>query len=93
MSQLPTGLEKPIGEDEDSSSDFVPDDAAESPFDTASLSLRREDVEFALSALPERERRVIELRYGLDGSHARSRRSGARLASRASASARSRTTR
>jgi RNA polymerase primary sigma factor len=30
--------------------------------------LRREDVELALSALPERERRVIELRYGLDGS-------------------------
>ena len=69
MSQLPISLEKPIGEDEDSSlGDFVPDEAAESPFDTASLSLRREDVEFALSALPERERRVLELRYGLDGS-------------------------
>ena len=69
MSQLPISLEKPIGEEEDSSlGDFVPDDAAESPFDTTSLSLRREDVELALSALPERERRVIELRYGLDGS-------------------------
>jgi RNA polymerase primary sigma factor len=69
MSQLPVSLEKPIGEDEDSSlGDFVPDDAAESPFDTASLSLRREDVELALASLPERERRVIELRYGLDGS-------------------------
>jgi RNA polymerase primary sigma factor len=70
MSQLPISLEKPIGEDDDSSlGDFVPDDAAESPFDTTSLSLRREDVELALSALPERERRVIVLRYGLDGSH------------------------
>jgi len=69
MSQLPISLEKPIGEDEDSSlGDFVPDEQAESPFDTASLSLRREDVELALSALPERERLVIELRYGLDGS-------------------------
>ncbi|HEX2505815.1 MAG TPA: sigma-70 family RNA polymerase sigma factor [Gaiellaceae bacterium] len=69
MSQLPISLEKPIGEDEDSSlGDFVPDEQAESPFDTASLSLRREDVEIALSALPDRERRVIELRYGLDGS-------------------------
>jgi RNA polymerase primary sigma factor len=69
MSQLPISLEKPIGEEEDSSlGDFVPDEAAESPFDTASLSLRREDVELALSAPPERERRVIELRYGLDGS-------------------------
>jgi RNA polymerase primary sigma factor len=69
MSQLPVSLEKPIGDEEDSSlGDFVPDEQAESPFDTASLSLRREDVELALSALPERERRVIELRYGLDGS-------------------------
>ena len=69
MSQMPISLEKPIGEEEDSSlGDFVPDEAAESPFDTASLSLRREDVELALSALPDRERRVIELRYGLDGS-------------------------
>jgi RNA polymerase primary sigma factor len=68
MSQMPISLEKPIGEEEDASlGDFVPDELAESPFDTASLSLRREDVEFALSALPERERRVIELRYGLDG--------------------------
>jgi RNA polymerase primary sigma factor len=69
MSQLPISLEKPIGEEEDSSlGDFVPDEQAESPFDTAQLSLRREDVEMALQALPERERRVIELRYGLDGS-------------------------
>ena len=69
MSQMPISLEKPVGEEEDSSlGDFVPDEQAESPFDTASLSLRREDVELALSALPDRERRVIELRYGLDGS-------------------------
>ena len=69
MSQLPISLEKPVGEDEDSSlGDFVPDEQAESPFDTASLSLRREDVELALQALPERERKVIELRFGLDGS-------------------------
>jgi len=69
MSQLPISLEKPVGEEEDSSlADFVPDEQAESPFDTTSLSLRRGDVELALAALPERERRVIELRYGLDGS-------------------------
>jgi len=47
--------------------DFVEDESAESPFDTATLSLRREDVEHALSALPERERQVIELRFGLSG--------------------------
>ena len=68
MAQLPVSLEKPIGEEEESSlGDFVPDEQAESPFDTASLSLRREDVEMALSALPERERKVIELRFGLSG--------------------------
>ena len=68
MSQLPVSLEKPIGEEEESSlGDFVPDDTAESPYDTATLSLRREDIEIALNALPERERQVIEMRYGLTG--------------------------
>jgi RNA polymerase primary sigma factor len=68
MSQLPVSLEKPIGEEEESElGDFVEDESAESPFDTATLSLRREDVEHALSALPERERQVIELRFGLHG--------------------------
>jgi len=63
MAQMPVSLEKPIGEEEDSSlGDFVPDDQAESPFDTASLSLRREDIEAALGSLPERDRKVIELR-------------------------------
>jgi RNA polymerase primary sigma factor len=68
MSQLPVSLEKPIGEEEESElGDFVEDDTAESPFDTASLTLRREDVQRALDSLPERERRVIELRFGLLG--------------------------
>ena len=68
MAQMPVSLEKPIGEEEDSSlGDFVPDDQAESPFDTASLSLRREDIEASLGSLPERDRKVIELRYGLLG--------------------------
>jgi RNA polymerase primary sigma factor len=72
MSQLPVSLEKPIGEEEDSSlGDFVEDEAAESPFDTAQLLLRREDVTNALSALPRREREVIELRYGLLGGEPR----------------------
>jgi RNA polymerase primary sigma factor len=72
MSQLPISLEKPIGEEEDSSlGDFVEDEAAESPFDTAQLLLRREDVSNALNALPRREREVIELRYGLLGGEPR----------------------
>ena len=68
MAQLPVSLEKPIGEEEDSSlGDFVQDETAESPFDTAQLSLRRGDIEQALHALPLRERQVIALRFGLHG--------------------------
>ena len=69
MAQLPVSLEKPIGEEEESElGDFVKDEQAESPFDTASLQLRREDIQKALDSLPERERKVIELRFGLTGS-------------------------
>jgi RNA polymerase primary sigma factor len=94
MSQLPVSLEKPIGEEESELGDFVEDESAESPFDTATLSLRREDVEHALSALPERERQVIELRFGLSGRQPCTLEEvGEPSASRASASARSRTTR
>jgi RNA polymerase primary sigma factor len=68
ISQLPISLEKPIGEDDDSSlGDFVEDHTAESPFESATVIMQREDVWRALSALPERERQVIELRYGLTG--------------------------
>jgi RNA polymerase primary sigma factor len=68
MAQLPVSLEKPIGEEEESElGDFVQDEQAESPFDTASVSLRREDIQRALDSLPDRERQVIELRFGLTG--------------------------
>ena len=72
ISQLPVSLEKPIGEEEDSElGDFVEDDTAESPFELASENWRRENVRRALDALPQREREVIEMRYGLKGSPAR----------------------
>ena len=68
MAQHPVSLEKPIGEEEESElGDFVQDEQAESPYDTAQLSLRREDIEHALASLPERDRKVIELRFGLSG--------------------------
>jgi RNA polymerase primary sigma factor len=68
ISQLPISLEKPIGEDEDSAlGDFVEDESAESPFESATVIMQRENVWRALSALPDRERQVIELRYGLTG--------------------------
>jgi RNA polymerase primary sigma factor len=72
MAQLPVSLEKPIGEEEESElGDFVQDDSAESPFDSASLNLRREDIDKALESLPDRERKVIELRFGLKGEQPR----------------------
>jgi len=68
MAQLPVSLEKPIGEEEESElGDFVQDEQAESPFDSASVNLRREDIDRALDSLPPRERKVIELRFGLKG--------------------------
>ena len=68
MAQLPLSLEKPIGEQEYAKlGDLVEDELAESPFEEAAVSLRRTEIEHALSALSERERRVIELRFGLDG--------------------------
>jgi RNA polymerase primary sigma factor len=72
MAKLPLSLEKPLGEEDDSKlGDLVEDEEAESPFGVASVSLRREDIGRALSLLPERERRVIELRFGLDGGQPR----------------------
>jgi RNA polymerase primary sigma factor len=72
MAQLPVSLEKPIGEEEESElGDFVQDEQAESPFDSASLSLRQQDIRRALDSLPDRERRVIELRFGLTGDRPR----------------------
>src|SRR5216117_21822 len=68
MAQHPVSLEKPIGEEEESElGDFVEDEQAESPFDTAQVQLRREDIDNALASLPERDRKVIELRFGLSG--------------------------
>jgi len=72
MAQFPVSLEKPIGQNEDAKlGDLVEDELAESPFDVASVSLRCDDVEHALAALPERERQVIELRFGLHGGQPR----------------------
>jgi RNA polymerase primary sigma factor len=68
VAQLPVSLEKPVGdEDESELGDFVADDEVAEPFEEASEHLQREGVRKALDALPERERQVIELRYGLSG--------------------------
>ena len=68
VSQMPVSLERPVGDEDDSElGDFVADETTETPFETASDTMQREDVQRALSSLPRREREVLELRYGLDG--------------------------
>jgi RNA polymerase primary sigma factor len=72
MVQQPVSLEKPVGDEDDTAlADFVQDDAAESPFEIASEALRRENVVRVLSALPRREREVLEMRYGITGGRQR----------------------
>jgi RNA polymerase primary sigma factor len=68
VAQQPVSLEKPVGdEDESELGDFVADDAVLEPFEETSEHLQKEGVRKALDALPERERQVLELRYGLSG--------------------------
>jgi RNA polymerase primary sigma factor len=68
VAQMPVSLEKPVGDEEESElGDFVADESVEEPFEAATEHLQREDIQRALDALPERERQVIELRYGLRG--------------------------
>ena len=72
VSQEPVSLETPIGEEEDSHlGDFIPDLASVAPADAASHQLLKEQVEAVLDSLSGRERRVLELRYGLGGEHPR----------------------
>jgi RNA polymerase primary sigma factor len=72
VAQQPVSLEKPVGEEDDSSlADFVEDVSAESPFEIASEALRRENIMRVLATLPRRERDVIEMRYGIVGGRAR----------------------
>jgi RNA polymerase primary sigma factor len=72
VAQPPVSLEKPIGEQDDAAlADFIEDVSAESPFEIASEALRRENIARVLASLPQREREVIEMRYGILGGRAR----------------------
>ena len=66
IAQEPMSLEMPIGDEEDSSLlDFVEDDSAPAPGDAASRELLKEQMQDVLKALTDREREVLELRFGL----------------------------
>ena len=67
VAQEPVSLETPIGEEEDSHlGDFIPDDDALAPADTASMSLLKEQLSEVLKTLTPREEKVLSLRFGLE---------------------------
>ena len=72
ISQEPVSLETPIGEEEDSQlGDFIEDSQAIVPPDAASFSMLQEQLTQVLDSLADRERKVIELRFGLVDGHPR----------------------
>ena len=72
ISQEPVSLETPIGEEEDSHlGDFIEDEEALAPAEAASFFLLREQLADVLSTLTPREKKVLELRFGLEDGHSR----------------------
>ncbi len=72
VSQEPVSLETPIGEEEDSHlGDFIEDQAALAPADAAAHQLLKEQVMDVLASLAPRERKVLELRFGLEDGRSR----------------------
>jgi len=72
ISQEPVSLETPIGEEEDSHlGDFIPDDEAPAPAESAAYTLLKEQLMEVLDTLTPREEKVLRLRFGLDDGRAR----------------------
>jgi len=72
ISQLPVSLQTPIGEEEDSQlGDFIEDQSTPGPSDAASFQLLKEQINDVLHTLTDRERRVLQLRFGLDDGRSR----------------------
>lgn len=69
ISQNTTSLETPVGDGEDDSvlGDFIPDDKQESPYDTTSREMLKENIDEVLHALSDREAKVLRMRFGLSG--------------------------
>lgn len=67
IDQQPVSLEKPVNTDSETSfTDFIPDEAAERPLNQVMESLKGDEIDRALGALPDRDRTVLKLRYGID---------------------------
>jgi len=72
ISRIPISLETPIGEEEDSFlGDFIEDEDVTAPPDAASFIILQDQIRKVLHTLDERERKVIELRFGLEDGHPR----------------------
>ncbi|MBQ8160451.1 MAG: RNA polymerase sigma factor RpoD [Clostridia bacterium] len=72
MAQDPVSLETPVGEEDDSHlGDFIADDDTPAPLDVASQHLMKEQLDAILDTLSPREKRVLELRFGLNDGRAR----------------------
>ncbi|MBP9901929.1 MAG: RNA polymerase sigma factor RpoD [Verrucomicrobia bacterium] len=72
MAQQPISLQSPVGDGEETSlGDFIEDKATENPCDVASFAILKDKLGDVLASLKERERRVLELRFGLGDGNAR----------------------
>ena len=72
ISREPVSLDTPVGDEEDSHiGDFVADETIGTTDDAATITILREEINAAMSALTEREQEIIRLRFGLDDGRAR----------------------
>ena len=72
MAQQPISLQSPVGDSEDTNfGDFIEDKGAENPSDMTSYSLLKDKLSDVLASLTERERKVLELRFGLGDGYSR----------------------
>ena len=72
MAQQPISLQSPVGDSEDTNfGDFIEDKSAENPSDMTSYSLLKDKLADVLTSLTERERKVLELRFGLGDGYSR----------------------
>jgi RNA polymerase primary sigma factor len=72
MAQQPISLQSPVGDSEDTNfGDFIEDKSAENPSDMTSYSLLKDKLQDVLGSLTERERKVLELRFGLGDGYSR----------------------
>jgi len=72
MAQQPISLQSPVGESDDTSfGDFIPDTSADDPSDVTAIALLKEKIRDVLETLTERERQVLEQRFGLVDGYSR----------------------